>query len=192
MEEDSSIGICGATVTYLDAPEKVQTLAGGRFQPALGRCHPIGFGTTLNETIDRDVVEAQLAYVNGAAAFVRRGYVEQIGLMREDYFLYFEEFDWAIRGRGKFRLGYAPDAVVLHEVGASIGTDDFGNASPLSTYYLTRNRLKFLWRFAPASLPGAIADTMLEAARAARQGRWDYVRTVVCASTGLPFRALAQ
>jgi len=33
--------------------------------------------------------------------------------MNESYFLYCEDVDWSLR-RGRFRLGYAHDAVILH------------------------------------------------------------------------------
>lgn len=192
MAEDATIGICGATVVYGDHPDRVQTLSGGSFDARLGRCHPIGFGTTRDDPVDRAAVERALAYVNGAAAFVRRGFIEQIGPMTEDYFLYFEEFDWAARARGRFRLGFAPDAVVLHEVGATIGTDDFGGASPLSTFYLTRNRLRFLGRFSRRSVPPAILDIFLEGAREAQRGRWQNVASIGRAVVGLPFKGSAK
>jgi GT2 family glycosyltransferase len=72
-------------------------------------------------------------------------------MMQEDYFLYFEELDWATRGSGRFRLGYAPKSIVYHKEGASIGTDASGG-SALSIYYLFRNRIRFTHRFAPAHL----------------------------------------
>lgn len=188
MEADPTIGICGATVVYAHDPDRIQTQAGGTFNRRLGRCNPIGFGRTLANPLDCAAVERDLYYVNGAAAFVRRSFVETVGLMTEDYFLYFEEFDWANRGRGKFRTGYAPDALVIHAVGATIGTDDFGGASPLSIHYMVRSRLLFLRRHFPASLVGAVLDLGLEAMRSVRQGRWRKAVVVARAAAGLRFR----
>ena len=31
--------------------------------------------------------------------FVRKTFIEEVGYMSEDYFLYFEELDWILRGR---------------------------------------------------------------------------------------------
>jgi GT2 family glycosyltransferase len=189
MQEDATIGICGATVVYADRPDRIQTLAGCSFNPRLGRSHPIGFNQPRSEPVDRDAVERQLAYVNGAAAFVRRAFIERVGVMTESYFLYYEEIDWAWRARGSgFRLGFAPNALVMHQVGGSIGTDDFGGASPLSSYYLTRNRLRFLRRYVPASLALAIADMTREVGRAALRGHWPIVKSMSRALIGLPFR----
>jgi GT2 family glycosyltransferase len=189
MDEDPGIGMCGSTVAYTGRDNVVQTRAGGSFQRMRGRCMPIGAGEPLAVGTDRAAVEEQLAYVNGAANFVRREMIETIGLMREDYFLFFEEFDWAMRARGKYRLGYAPESVVLHQVGASIGTDDFGGGSSLSSYYLTRSRLRFLARHAPASLLPAVADEVYTACKLWRGGRRAQAGAMARAMLGRSHRA---
>ena len=51
-----------------------------------------------------------------------RVFLEDVGLMEESYFLYFEELDWAMRAKKAFKLGYARESVVYHKEGASIGT----------------------------------------------------------------------
>jgi GT2 family glycosyltransferase len=69
--------------------------------------------------------------------------------MEEDYFLYYEELDWVERARRILpgvRLGYAVDSVILHQVGATIGTE---RRSLTSVRYLARSRLKFMRRFYP-------------------------------------------
>jgi GT2 family glycosyltransferase len=48
---------------------------------------------------------------------VSRSFLEDIGLIDESYFLYYEEMDWALWGRGRYRLAYADDAVVYHNEG---------------------------------------------------------------------------
>ena len=94
-------------------------------------------------------VEAQLAYVNGAAMLVRRDLLERVGLMDERYFLYSEEHDWAHRSQqAGFRLGWVPQALVFHKHGATIGTASSGG-SPLSLFYLYRNKLAFARRHHP-------------------------------------------
>lgn len=35
-------------------------------------------------------------YVVGASMFVRKTFIEEVGYMSEDYFLYFEELDWIL------------------------------------------------------------------------------------------------
>ena len=69
-------------------------------------------------------------YVAGASMFVRRSFVERVGLMEESYFLYFEELNWSIRGRSSSRLGYCAAARVYHKESQSIGVAVASRRSP--------------------------------------------------------------
>lgn len=153
MEAESDIGICGAFIHYFD-PAHVQACAGAVYNPWTGRARYVGHQAPRGVSLDRAEVESRIDYVCGASMFVRREYIERIGLMAEDYFLYFEELDWAERGRSQFRLGYAPDAIVFHKEGASIGSNsDTRKTSHLADFYLFRNRLRFTWRHHPLAFP---------------------------------------
>jgi GT2 family glycosyltransferase len=187
MEEDSSIGICGPILCYMDRPGVVQILGGGTFLPWKGRAVPIGFGNNVSVPFDCEVIEKNLRFVCGAAMLVSRNYIESIGMMQEAYFLYYEELDWAERGRGKFRLGFAPRALVYHKVGATIGTNDFGERSALSDYYLTRNRVRFCLRFSKRSLPFVFAETFRDLLLLLKAGRFHRALIIGRAICGLSF-----
>jgi GT2 family glycosyltransferase len=74
--------------------------------------------------------------------------------MCEDYFLFFEEVDWAIRCGDSFKLAYAPESVVYHKVGASIGTSSIvTQKSKTCDYYSVRNRMYFTKKYFPRALP---------------------------------------
>jgi len=93
---------------------------------------------------------------------VRRPFLEQIGLMSENYFLYFEEIDWATRARGKYSLAYAPRSVVYHKEGRSIGTSvDRAKRSSSSCYYLARSGMLFTKRYFPLACLG-VGVTLFE------------------------------
>jgi GT2 family glycosyltransferase len=93
-------------------------------------------------------------YVEGASMLVSRQLLDEVGLMSEEYFLYFEETDWAIRAKGKFKLGYAPQSVVFHKVGGSIGTSSNPARKSLTCdYYNVRNRILFARHYFPCTLP---------------------------------------
>jgi GT2 family glycosyltransferase len=103
-------------------------------------------------------------YVNGASMLASRAFLEQIGLMEESYFLYFEEMDWAMRTRGKFALGYARESVIYHKDGATIGSNlDRRKRSILAERYLSRNRILFTKRFFPWALPTVLISVCLAA-----------------------------
>jgi GT2 family glycosyltransferase len=80
-------------------------------------------------------------FVSGASMLVRADFLRQYGLLREDYFLYFEDNEICLRAvRNGFKVLYHPLSVVYHKGGASIG--DFLE-SPTSIYYGIRNDLFF-------------------------------------------------
>lgn len=179
MRADPRVGLCGSTLLYFDDPGVVQALGGARYSRWTGRSRHVGAFLPAQEVpADGRAVEASLSYVVGAAMLVSRDFVEHVGLMQDDYFLYFEEIDWATRGVGHFRLGYAPGSVVLHKEGASIGTAA-GGGSPLSLYFLYRNRLRFSWRFHRAFVISVVYFSLLDVGRLILRKRWPQARAAL-------------
>ena len=61
-------------------------------------------------------------WVSGACMLIRREVLKDIGLMDEDYFLYFEETDFCLQAnRQGWPCWYVPDSRVIHYVGQSTG-----------------------------------------------------------------------
>lgn len=154
MAEDESIGICGATLVHADRERRVQAYGGVHYSLATARGAHIGAGDVYSGPIDNAQVEKCMTYVSGASMFVRREFIEEVGLMAEQYFLYNEEVDWAWRARNRYRLGVETAALVFHKEGASIGTETAKRpASLLSDFFQTRNKLMFAWRYTPWFVP---------------------------------------
>lgn len=154
MEESPQAGLCGSLLPYFDRPETIWAQGGGTFNLWLARSACIGNGLPLEQGLARDEVERRMKYVAGASILVTRAFLEEIGLMCEDYFLYFEEPDWAFRGKHRFSLAYAPESLVYHKVGMSTtkGTEP-GTDIDRPADYIFRNSLKFTRKFFPYSLP---------------------------------------
>lgn len=155
MAEDARIGLCGSTILEYRRRDKILALGGGHYVSCLGVPWHHGKGWRYGrKDIDWQLAEVRMNYVEGASMLVSRRFVEQVGLMNEEYFLYFEEADWAERGRDRFRLGYAPLSIVYHKVGASIGTSrNPARKSYVCDYYNIRNRIRFTRNYYPAALP---------------------------------------
>lgn len=147
MQPDPAIGMCGSKLVFYHQRDKVQAYGGSAFDARRGVVVPIGQFAPSNAACNVPAVEAQTAYVVGASMLVSTPFLQTVGLMCEDYFLYFEEIDWAFRARGKFKLAYADASVVWHKEGGSIGSSSTAQASVTSTRYLYRNRVIFNWRF---------------------------------------------
>ncbi len=168
----SDMGLCGSTLVYAHDHQTVQAWGGMAYSCWTGRTRHLGAFSRLGQLpADPVAVEAEMACVVGAAMLVRREWLETVGLLGEDYFLYYEEMDWAVRAAGRFKLGWAPLSVVFHKEGASIGTAPAGG-SQLSTYYLFRSRVRFAWRFNRGRLPVVLVFTLMDATKLALRARW--------------------
>jgi GT2 family glycosyltransferase len=174
-ESQPRMGIVGSTLLFYDRPDTVFALAGGRLNRLNGIGTHIGETSSLSEVpADGAAVERELSWVCGASMFVSTFFIREIGPMQEDYFLYYEEADWAMRGLKHFRLGFAPKSIVFHKSGANSS-----KIRPLFTagfYY--RSRLRFVSRFLPDRMAAAKRQMFVEMVGHVVRGRWTSARLV--------------
>ncbi|MFZ6005520.1 MAG: glycosyltransferase [Actinomycetota bacterium] len=84
----------------------------------------------------------------GAGVLFRPGYLQDVGLFDERFFMYYEDTDLAWRGRARgWRYRYTPDAVMRH-VHAATSVE----GSSMFQHYVERNRLVMLAKNAPRSM----------------------------------------
>jgi GT2 family glycosyltransferase len=172
-ERQPRMGIVGSTLLFYDAPDTVHALAGGRLNRLNASSSHIGEHSSLSAVpSDESEVERELAFVCGASMLVSKRFIREIGLMQEDYFLYYEEVDWAMRGQDHFRLGFARKSHVFHKSGANSS-----KIMPLFTagvFY--RSRLRFVRRFLPDRMAAAKRTLFVEMLRHVARGRWGMAR----------------
>lgn len=170
----------GGVITW---SEDVVQSYGGLWRPWLGFGASIGMFSKADAPVDAKSVERKLAFLSGASMLVSRGFIEQVGLMRADYFLYAEEVEWFLRARKKgMRLGFAPDALVLHHLGTTTGWNGkpFRQWPRMPIYLDARNRVRMTAQLMPWYLPTAIPGIVLHSLwRFARRGAWRQVGYVL-------------
>lgn len=151
MGQTSGRGIVGSTLIFHAKPESVQAFGCASYSKRIGLAAPIGCGRSIGDVpVNPADVEKKAAYVIGASMLVPRVFLEEVGLMAEDYFLYFEELDWAERGRKLgFSSFYAPLSVVYHKVGAATKKTPRSRGLSVSERCSYRNRLLVTKRFFP-------------------------------------------
>ena len=110
-QAEGGYGIVGSKVVFV-ADGRVQLWGGMKYWPLFGRSPSLGHGQPADVTPDASEVEAELEIVAGTSMFVSKDYIKTIGVMDEDFFVYYEDTEWSLR-REHFRLGYA------HEFGRS-------------------------------------------------------------------------
>jgi GT2 family glycosyltransferase len=144
MEARPDAGLCGSTLLFQHNPTMVQAFGGCTYNRWLSTLRHIGAGTQLQDLPEAEAIESQLDYLVAASMLVRRSFLERIGLLNEQYFLFLEEIDWATRAKGLFTLAYAPESLVFHKEGSSTKHSDekkLWNWYP--SYCFHRNRLLF-------------------------------------------------
>ena len=89
--------------------------------------------------------EGQTDFASGCCVLIKKEVFEKIGLLDEDYFLYYEDNDFSQKAtKAGYRIYFVPKSVIWHKNAGSTG----GSGSKLQDYYITRNRLIFGNRYA--------------------------------------------
>lgn len=97
-------------------------------------------GRTIAEIPELRAPFGETDYVNGACVFTTREVIERVGLIPEEYFLYFEDSDWGLRAR---RLGYRNYVCYQSRVHHH---RELGGFNTTAEYYCRRNSLLFKQR----------------------------------------------
>jgi len=175
MAKRLAMGDCEAVGCTVYLPNgKIQS-HGGLWRSWLARTESIGLGEQLDAPVDVGRIEARQTYLNGASMLVGRRWVETVGMMREEYFLYCEEVEWCQRGLHlHMRLGFVPEARVLHAQGSTTGAGgDVRNRRRLPIYLSERNLMLMTRDCFPLHLPvAALAAFALLFLQYARRGAW--------------------
>ena len=137
--ENKGAAVC-PKIYYYDN-KKIVWAAGGSINWSKGL--PIQYGIDEFDSIDISQ-EKEVKFATGCCLLISKKVIEKVGLLSDEYFLYYEDTDYSVRilNSGN-KIIYAPKAKMYHKVSASTG----GNKSKLLIYYMTRNRLIFNKRF---------------------------------------------
>jgi GT2 family glycosyltransferase len=143
-EANIKVGLLGPKMYYYDNP-KVIWCIGGKIDWKLAR----GLHVGIDETdIGQYSEKMNFDYINGSGILIKRNVLEDIGLLDEKFFLYFEETDLALRAsKNGYDSTYIPHAKIWHKVSKSGG----GIKKEIGLYYITRNRWIFMKKWANKS-----------------------------------------
>ncbi len=136
---DPTIGLVCPKILYYDQPDTIQFAGFSAINRITGR----GKGKGYQEKDRGQYQKAEITRLaHGAAMFIPKSVVLEIGMMAELYFLYYEEMDYCERIKDAgYTLWYEPQTYILHKESMSVGKN-----SLLKTFYMSRNRWLFLRR----------------------------------------------
>jgi hypothetical protein len=172
--------VCGSMIHFFDNPEIIQAMGGNRFNHRTG-CAAMSEGRFTHELarIDIGAIETEIDYISGCSMLLPREFLNSVGLMSEDYFLYYEEIDWFTRANSHYKICVAKDARIYHREGAAIGSKSWRqSASTLSDFYMFRSRLTFMRKHYRRFLSLCYADSWMEVGKRVLRGHYDNAWTV--------------
>lgn len=138
MESNPTIGILSPLLLYYEDKSLIQYAGFSKMDYLTGRNRTIG--KFENDKGQYDNLSYETGFCHGAAMMCRKNDIEKVGLMDENYFLYYEEMDWCekFKKNGK-KIWFTGKAKVYHKESISVGKE-----SILKTYFLIRNRILFI------------------------------------------------
>ncbi|WP_027516206.1 glycosyltransferase family 2 protein [Bradyrhizobium sp. WSM1417] len=153
MDHSPAVGVAGSR---LENPDGTPQRSAFRFQSPLSEFEAnlkLGLVTRLlrpwivappvrDETFPTD-------WVSGASMIIRRRVLEEVGLLDEGYYTYFDDIDYCFNARQKgWPTWYVPASRVVHLVGQSTGVNS--SPKPLPPYMLEARRRYFIKNHGPA------------------------------------------
>ncbi len=127
-------GIIVPKIVYADNPDVIWC-AGGSFSKALLK--PIQHGLNQKD-VGQYNQSGQCSFANGCCMLLNKQIIQRIGLLDEQFFLYYEDTDYSLRAKqNKILIWYCAEALVYHKVNGST----LGNERPDGAYYIARNWL---------------------------------------------------
>ncbi|MEN9686088.1 MAG: hypothetical protein RLZZ28_1874 [Bacteroidota bacterium] len=132
-------GIACPKIKYFYQPDTIQYAGAIGLHPLTSRSYDIGY---LEKDDGQYNDQRKTDLPNGAAMMLSREKINQVGLMSEIFFLYYEELDWSARFKhAGYAVYYVGTAEIFHKESVSTGKN-----SAFKTYYLYRNRFLYIRR----------------------------------------------
>jgi GT2 family glycosyltransferase len=133
MLSDKNVGLCASKVLFDDGL-RIES-AGQRITTA-----GVGFNRGLGDPLSSFNQPEMVFGACGAAVLYRRGMLDEIGFLDEEFFLYDEDTDLNFRAQlASWKCAYVPTALVYHKANATSV-----RLSDVHVYYHTRN-LEWVW-----------------------------------------------
>lgn len=184
---EAQTAVCGSMIHFYDDPRVIQAIGGNRFNARTGVALQ-SEGRYLPEASVPNIadVEASLDYISGCSLLVPAALLQQVGLLNEDYFLYYEEIDWFSRAGAGVKRCIAADARVYHKEGASIGSPSLRQAAPsvIADFHIFRSKHLFMRNYHPGNLLFCYVSSAVAVAKRLMYGQFRNAAAVVSAMAG--------
>jgi GT2 family glycosyltransferase len=177
VSERSKLGILGCRLLFYHSPHVQQAYA-GKFNKWTCVTSHIGENEQVTGLIQRKMGECD--YPIGASLFVPTGFIKEVGLLDEAYFLYFEELDWTERGKKKGWISGIDDtSFIYHKHGVSTGNSSTLNRSLFSEKVILASKVLFLKKHYPYLLLSMIVTFPIVLLNRIKRGQYKRVPILI-------------
>ncbi|MEO5911285.1 MAG: glycosyltransferase family 2 protein [Pelobium sp.] len=158
MDQHPETGIIQSKI-YCNHNRKLLWNGGSYFNRFFGLTYTKGY---LRKDRPEYNIVKKVDWVTGCAFLTRTSIIEEVGMLEEKFFIYYEDVDLSFRIKKKgHQLIYHPQSIVYHIAGMSNKSKSKqkeGFLNPVVHYLVQRNRIWFLKRYA---VPYFILPTVL-------------------------------
>ncbi|MEI8074301.1 MAG: glycosyltransferase family 2 protein [Bacteroidota bacterium] len=140
FNEFPKTGMISPKIRYFQQPDTLQYAGYTNMNYFTARNYCVGAFEKDNGQYDH--LSGLTGFGHGAAMMVSKEVIEKVGLMFENYFLYYEELDWGARiKKAGFEIRLNMQSLIYHKESVSVG-----QKSALKEFFMNRNRILFIRR----------------------------------------------
>jgi GT2 family glycosyltransferase len=162
-EQQSPECIIGAEVRSYTGNRDLFFYGGGR----------VNFAAATVKLVKGPAEVSRLDYISGGCLFTHAENFKRLGLLPEQYFLYWEETDWCYRAKQQnYKLLVCPKAICYDKISTVIGKGF------VADYYYARNGLLFILLYRKKNIPVVLALMVIRLVKRIITGQWARARGV--------------
>lgn len=157
MEQHPDTGVIQPLI-YFQHDRSLVWNGGSYYNRWLSRAHTPGYNKRLqpNSTSLQEV-----DWVTGCAFFTRASIFQELGMLNDRFFMYYEDVDLSFRiKKAGYRLMYQPESIIYHIAGRSGKEAEKrkeGFIHPITHYYNLRNRIWMVRKYTkPHFIPTSV------------------------------------
>jgi hypothetical protein len=146
LEANRKLGAVQPQIRWMHMPENVWN-GGGDYNQWTGQPKSL----FQNENAAEVVFDIKTKWLTGCCVCLPSAVIQEVGLLDEAFFAYYEDVDWSFRIAQKgYTLGVVPEAIIYHVAGASsnaIKSGKEGRLSPQVHFLNTRNQIWIIQKY---------------------------------------------
>ncbi len=125
--------LVGSVLYFYDRPDQIQAYGGGRFSYITGNSYSLKH-------------KGKFDYLTAASLLVPAAAFKEVGLLDENFFMYWEDTDFCVRAKKKgYHLAVAEDSTVLHKHNSSTNRVNLTNSN-FRDIHTARGAIRFYFK----------------------------------------------